>query len=441
LILNDEDCPMNDVPAAPAPRKHTHWLWLLLLLTLVIVGGVAAARLGPQLSPEWEAVSLLRFDPQPFQLLPDGAAPLSADAHLVLRDEFCRTQAALVKSRLVLLEALRNPKVANLALLGDVPEPVEWLDQHLEVSFPDSPHIMQISLHSSKRKDDLVPLVEAIMQAYFKEIVDKDKEVRQKQLAVLKDIADRFALRIKGLRQALRSLQEQVGPGDKNLLARQNERLRIEYNDALKEQRKLHIELRTLQAQLRAYESPNAPEAVVTAAQVNAAIDKDPLMMEYNKRALQLEGLIEGIVMPDDQGEVTDKDLKDLTHYHDLLRQVQKAAEKRRKKLEVSVTVRLREAARAEAREKLAMLKQKVEFLTELEKVTKDEVDKLAKKIETVPVKALNLIDFQRELDEKEETLKAIRKRESALDVELDPAAPPRVSRIGDALRRKKKGK
>jgi hypothetical protein len=429
---------MNHVLATPAPRKHTRWIWLLLL-TLVIVGGVAAAQLGPQLSNEWEATSLLHVDWQPFRLLPDAVAPPSPDAYLVLRDEFCRTQAALAKSRLVINAAVRNPKVAGLALLRDVPEPVEWLEQNLEVSFPDSAHVMQISLHSSKHKEDLVPLVEVITDAYLEEIVYKETIRRQEQVAFLHEVAHRYEDKVKGIRKSLRSLQEQVGPGDKNVLALKSEQIRIEYKETLQELLRRRAELRTLRLQLKAYDSGPAAEPMVTAAQVNATIDKDPLMMEYNKRALQLEGLIEGIVMPDDQGEVADKDVKHRTPYHDLLEHVQKAADKRRKKLEVSVTARLREAARVDARVKHELLKQKVEFLSDVEKLLVADVERLAQQNKAVPAHALDLIDIQRELEEKEATLKALNKRISVLSVELE--APPRVHKVQEAVLRKKKGK
>jgi hypothetical protein len=343
----------GDAPAAPAPRKRTRWTWLLLLLTLV-GGGVAAARLGPQLSPEWEAVSLLRFDPQPFpRLFPDAAAPVSGDAYLVMRDEYCRTRAALAKSRRVLLEALRSEKVAKLALLKDLgTEPVDWLEQNLQAGFPDSPQVMRISLRSSKHTEDLVPLVEAVTQAYFKEIVDKDKTVREEQLRVLTDVGRRFEDRIKGIRRVQRDLQERVGPGDKPP-SFQQEQARADYEDAKAELTRTRGELRRLR--------------------VREARDRD----------------------------------------------------------------RLKAATEAERNAKLEKVREEIESLQELEKRLEADAERLAKPNKIVPGTALDLSESQRELAEKEDTLKAIRKRVSMLEVELQAPSSASI----EVVLRKVKGK
>src|SRR5262249_41404275 len=49
--------------------------------------------------------------------------------------------------------------------------------------------------------------------------------------------------------------------------------------------------------------------------------------------------------------------------------------------------------------------------------------------------KALDLIEFQREVEEKEDLLRTIQKQATALEVEL--SAPPRVRRIQDAVLRR----
>jgi uncharacterized protein involved in exopolysaccharide biosynthesis len=345
----------SDAPAAPAPRKRTRWTWILLLLTLLVGGGVAAAHFGPQLLGEWEATSLLHVDWQPFRLLPDAAPPPPADSYLLMRDEFRRTQTTLAKSRLVLNATLRNTKVANLPLLKDLGnEPLDWLEQNLHVSFPDSLDIMEISLRSSKYEENLVPLVDVITQAYLEEVVEKETRRRQEQLALLHEVSRKFEEKVKGIRHNLGRLQEQVGPGDKPPSFRQ-EQARADYDDARAELTRTRSSLRRLRVQ---------------AAVLDRGREKAGTEPERKANRDKLRG--------------------------------------------------------------------EIEFLQELEKRLEADAEQLAKQNRDVPVKALDLIDLQNELEEKEATLKALHKRAAALSVELE--APPRVRIIQAAVLRKKKG-
>jgi hypothetical protein len=522
---------MSNAPAAPARRKHIRWIWLLLLLILVLAGGIAAWRLSSQFFSEYEATALLHFEWPPPRILPDAAPPPSGDSSLVMRDDYRHTQAALARSRLVLNAALRDPKVKNLPIFQDDTDELDWLEQHLRVQFADSPGIMEISLSSSTHTEDLQPLVNAIVKAYLDEIVNRDNIRQQERLTQLERVASTFEEKIRGIRKGLRELQQNLGPGNKNILAIRQETARLEYEQAKHELSQLHGGLRTLQLQLKASERAAAPETMVSAAEINAeiakdpvmqrfearrheleeviaqirehaalddkepvlvdararleevaanartrrkrlgktieeiaqehfklvgkraaapetmvsaakinaVIDKDPLMVEYARRAVQLEGIIEGIFMPDDQGHAAGKRPRDLDRYRELLRQVQEAADRRRKKLEVSEAKHLREAAQAEAQENQQSLKRKVDFLSELEKLTAAEVERLGAEKETVAGKNLELMDLKRELEQKEETLKTLNKEITRLRIELD--APPCVCRLQDAVLRKKRGK
>ncbi|HYV37294.1 MAG TPA: hypothetical protein VE988_16420 [Gemmataceae bacterium] len=98
-------------------------------------------------------------------------------------DNFRESQKALVRSRLVLNSALREPKVAALTMVQNQMDPVSWLEKNLIVDFPQSPEILRIALCS----DDIpaaIAIVDAVSNAYRKEVDYKASNARNLRLAI-----------------------------------------------------------------------------------------------------------------------------------------------------------------------------------------------------------------------------------------------------------------
>ncbi len=108
---------------------------------------------------------------------------------------FKNTQLALLKSHFVLTAALRKPGVASLSTLQSQADPIEWLERHLEIEFPQDSEIMEISLGGTESQtSDLVRIVDAVATAYKDEVVYKDRlrnttsrDMLARSLASLKD--------------------------------------------------------------------------------------------------------------------------------------------------------------------------------------------------------------------------------------------------------------
>ncbi len=119
-----------------------------------------------------------------------------------------KTQLALLKSNFVLSFALCDPKINSLPLIHDQADPIEWLQEHLAVQFPENGAILSISLSGSEAQSkELVQLVDAVVKAYKDEVIVEsrvrvlgtrdllaknlenfDKELKQKKATYL-DIA------------------------------------------------------------------------------------------------------------------------------------------------------------------------------------------------------------------------------------------------------------
>src|SRR5262249_10503754 len=119
-------------------------------------------------------------------------------------ETYRQTQAVLVKSRLVLNAALRNPKVANLPLLLQQKDPVAWLKDAIQVDFLDKTEIMRISI-AGKPSEELATLVTAVTDAYLQEIVNKEQTQRLLRLDDLRALTSQYEEKLRSKRQAMRA--------------------------------------------------------------------------------------------------------------------------------------------------------------------------------------------------------------------------------------------
>jgi capsular exopolysaccharide synthesis family protein len=78
-----------------------------------------------------------------------------------------------IRQYFVLNAAIRKPGVASLsALAGE--KPIDWLNERLEVTYPQQGEYLTISLTGPELPDDLVKLVQAVADAYEAEVLFKD---------------------------------------------------------------------------------------------------------------------------------------------------------------------------------------------------------------------------------------------------------------------------
>ena len=119
------------------------------------------------------ATSLFRVSSSPPRILDEASAALSDPNEFEI---FKKTQVAMIRSYFVLNAAVRKPGVAKLSILKDK-DPVEFLEQNLDVEFPGDAEIMQISLRGrADQSADLVKIVDAVSKAYSDEVIYKDRQ-------------------------------------------------------------------------------------------------------------------------------------------------------------------------------------------------------------------------------------------------------------------------
>jgi capsular exopolysaccharide synthesis family protein len=149
--------------------------WILALCMGAVIGVVAAIALWVAFPESSSATALFEVRNEK-QSIVHEAMPTSAVDFEILK----KTQLALLRSKFVLSSALVNPGIASLSILAKETDKEGWLQEHLDVEFPQNGEILSISL-TGKQPEDLAALVDAVAGAYKKEVLGNE---RQRKLTI-----------------------------------------------------------------------------------------------------------------------------------------------------------------------------------------------------------------------------------------------------------------
>src|SRR5439155_326270 len=187
---NAEDTPVetpSSTPVAPAltvlalcQALRRRWL---LATTVGALAMATAAVVAWLLTPtRYTARSLLDVAANPPKVLFATGENRGDPFHT-----FQKKQVALIKSRPVLTAALRLPKAADLRIVRQQIEPVEWLEQKIQADYTMAPDILKVSM-TGERPEEVLALVDAVTEAYLQEIVNKEHKRRLERLDQVKEL-------------------------------------------------------------------------------------------------------------------------------------------------------------------------------------------------------------------------------------------------------------
>src|SRR5262249_46300763 len=127
----------------------------------------------------------------------------------------------------------------------------DWLRRQLQADFPEGPTMLSISM-SGPNPDELKALVNAIRDAYLKEIVNKENNARKTRLELLQRKADDFEEKLEAKRKELDKLAKAVGGGDPRVLAIVLAGVQAHHNAVLEQHTKVLIQIREAELDVRA---------------------------------------------------------------------------------------------------------------------------------------------------------------------------------------------
>ncbi len=193
-----------------------------------------------------------------------------------------QTQLTLLKSRMVLNAALRDPAVAALELDKRLPDPIAWLEKNIHANYRGE--VLQIAMDGPE-PDELAVVVNAVTDAYIEEVVNVEANQRRVGYETLQGLSQTYQDRLQEKKKQLKSQTEQLGANSETSVQFTQE-LAIERREMAKnELLQLEKELKRLQVTLALRrESPNRPAPTASAASGSVLEQQflnDPILREY----------------------------------------------------------------------------------------------------------------------------------------------------------------
>ncbi len=405
-------------------------LVFMVLLAGIAIGVVVSAILPlvcetsiRGLSPSSTASALIRVAMRPDSIAYDQN-PVDINDYEV----FKKTQLALVKSPYVLIAALRKQNISILEIVKREKDPLSWLEDALQADYVDNSEIMRVSL-TSTNPQETADLVNAVVDTYIDEIVNKEEQNRRDTVAQLTQIYNSKEAEIRTKRANMIELSEQLNAPN---------------SEAAKTQATVNIrELYDLRAALiRIQMSLGEAEATFKAAQAKLArLDKSPVS------EIELQKLVKTDPVCSKQTEMiadlrnktarqNPKDMPDdkkaeFDRLTEQLKTVEREFEIRKNELRELI----KNSQRAEIEEKIAAAEVQVTVLREQKKELSARVDEQRKVSESgkAPV---DIEMMSAEIAVLEKSLAEIAAQREKLNIES--RARPRITVVSEATAEKK---
>ena len=204
-----------------------------------------------------------------------------------------RTQKELIRNRFVLNSALRNPKVAQLPVIKQQVNPVDWLQDQISVSYPGDAEILEISMRG-EFPDAVAALVNAVCDAYVEGVVHAERNDRLARLQNLEKIYNDTEEKLRQKRGHLNELVDSLGTGNAQTATQKQQIALDSYGAMRKEQFTNQITLMHAQSKLKAQQArvENLGQEAVPAEAIEAKIMTNPDYHAAQQRIEQIEQVL-----------------------------------------------------------------------------------------------------------------------------------------------------
>ncbi len=413
--MSDSSHAERNLPSRPRRR------WLLRLALAAAAGIVAVAVTWLLLPKPGHTVRTQLLVPPPRSFLPRaGEAPLDLVAHQ-------RHQIALLKSRLVLNSALRDPDVTQLALLEHHPEPVEWLWKQVQAGFGDSSEVLVISM-TGPDAEPLIVLVNAIRKAYLREVVDRERTNRIERKNHVQDLMRKYHEQVKEAHRLQKELEEKAGGRDVGIRARilafVQQQLAMSEGEMLRIQKEL-LGVNSALEELRGRQA--SKEVKIAESDLTAALEREPAILDLNAEIRTLEQNITQRLKRAAKKEKEPGVIRDRRAIRFLNKKVREVSEEMRPKL----LGLLRERARLQIDQEINIKAARAASLTRTLTDLSAEVDVLRKKVSDMSRNSRKLDLAREDIRHVEDMYKRLKFEHEALNVELQ--APSQVLLLEEA--------
>ena len=161
-----------------------------------------------------------------------------------------RTQAAIIKSRAILAQALRQSAVAKSPLVRQQRDAVGWLERALRVDAPNDAELIRIGM-SGYESDEMAAVVNAVVEVYTDDFIKRDQERYSTRLNKLESLQQEYEDEMRQRQTLLVKLAQEVGKQDLNdpTTLLQKQVMTQEVLDCKRELRRVRLEEAALRIQ------------------------------------------------------------------------------------------------------------------------------------------------------------------------------------------------
>ena len=185
--------------------------WLTASCFGILVASAVAVLLYVFIPIKYDGQALVRVrrtESSIFTMTPYGRADSQRDY-----ETFKKTQAALMKSTFVINAALRKPGIGQLPLIKEQDDAATWLTEELRISNPEDSEILSVSL-KGRNKQQIEKIVNAVVESYFDEIVQNERENDLERFNILKRSYRKSLEEVKEKQELITQIAQEVGAPD-----------------------------------------------------------------------------------------------------------------------------------------------------------------------------------------------------------------------------------
>ncbi len=380
--------------------------WRLALTLGLVLGGIAAGAAWNLRPAKYTTFALVKVDSERQELLPRDRVVNDLELYRM-------TQTALLKSPKVLQTALRQEKIRQLSLVADQPDPTDWLENALVAEPIRNTELLRVSL-SGPNPDDIAAIVNAVVQVYLQEVVNRDQKQRLDRLKDLKEVCEKSEEKIRRQRKKLQTVAESLKASDHETAA-------LRQKVALEEYIALRKELITLGSELRQVSKTKEAGMVIEASgelpataepAIEQALDDHPDVREQHKKLVHTEEAlrkIKTLALPGFQG---------ISDAEEAVRSAREALDALRSRLKHNMAEKVRQRATAEARLLAGKQGERESLLKEQFETIWKEVEDRRKLADQIGLAAILYETERSEIDQAEKIIKSLWTERERLEVE-----------------------
>lgn len=338
------------------------------------------------------------------------------------------SQVSMVKSRLTLSAALRQPGVTELGVVRTAePDAINWLDRKLVVDNKSGSEFMRVTIEGEDG-DELLVLLDAISKAYLASVDDQDNGARKRRLAKLEENQRNYRAEVERYQGQIDkiaiALSSRDGPTLAALDAVHKEDLRVAAHDLAT----LRDQYALAERELAAWDAANARkdegQGAVQDREIEDAVKRE---LQQNRTLGELEEAVNRATL-----EFAKAENDYVAGTAPFLRAREKLADAKAKRdkylaeVRPAVEARLKESLRRGEQGERAIRQGKLASLGQRVKIAEERVENAKKEIARSNEHRIELENYKRLSDHNEKLF--VQMTEQIERIKIDLGAPPRVT-------------